>query len=134
MPYKRAVKVSDKVYRALEELKSQLGVDSANKALEELLVERSERALKLLGVTPSVAHRVTPSRVESAVEKEKPLKVKVEMLSGHPWGFWRVQVGEGYDAAVFALPRATLEAMCRKGLLHPGICEALHEAIERGGG
>jgi predicted CopG family antitoxin len=127
MPYKRVVKVSDEVYRALEELKAQLGVDSVNKALEELLVERSERALKLLGVTPSAAQGVTPSSVESVVEKEAPLKVKVEMLS-HPWGFWRVYAGEGRDAVVFALPRAVLEGMCEKGLLRPDICEDLHKA------
>jgi hypothetical protein len=102
-----------------------------NKALDELLVERSERALKLLGVTPSAAHGVTPSRVESAVEKEAPLKVRAEMLSGHPWGFWRVHVGEGHDAVVFSLPRAVLEAMCRKRLLHLGVCEELHKTFKQ---
>ncbi|MCC6024533.1 MAG: hypothetical protein LM600_07525 [Thaumarchaeota archaeon] len=130
MPYRRVVKVSERVYEALEGLKAQLGVDSVNKALEELLVVRSERALKLLGVTPSTAHRVTPSSIESAVEKEAPLKVKVEMLS-HPWGFWRVIVGEGYDSVVFALPRIALEGMCGKGLLHPDICRELYEAFRR---
>jgi predicted CopG family antitoxin len=130
MPYRRVVKVSERVYKALEELKAQLGVDSVNKALEELLVVRSERALKLLGVTPSADLGVTPSSIESAVEKEAPLKVKVEMLS-HPWGFWRVYAGEGRDAVVFALPRLVLEGMCGKGLLHPDICRELYEAFRR---
>jgi len=131
MPYKRAVKVSDKVYKALEELKILLGASSPNEVLEKLLVKRDERALKLLGVTPSTAHRETPSGVKSAVEKEAPLKVRLEMLSGHPWGFWRVIVGEGYDAVVFTLPRAVLAGMCEESLLHPDICKSFYETLKR---
>jgi len=131
MPYKRAVKVSDKVYKALEELKILLGASSPNEVLEKLLVKRDERALKLLGVTPSTAHRETPSGVKSAVEKEVSLKVRFEMLSGHPWGFWRAIVGEGHNAVVFALPRSVLEAMCRKRLLHLDVCESFYEALKR---
>jgi predicted CopG family antitoxin len=135
MPYKHVVKVSDRVYKALEELKALLGARSPNEVLEKLLVERDEGALRLIGVTPSTAHGVTPPTArgvtppEAGEKAQTPLKVRLEMLSGHPWGFWRVIVGEGYDAVAFSLPRSVLEAMCRKKLLHTDICEGLHEAL-----
>jgi predicted CopG family antitoxin len=135
MPYKHVVKVSDRVYKALEELKALLGARSPNEVLEKLLVERDEGALRLIGVTPPAAHRVTPSTAhgvtppEAEEKTQMTLKVRLEMLSGHPWGFWRVIVGEGYDAVAFSLPGPALEAMCRKKLLHRDICEGLYEAL-----
>jgi phage gp46-like protein len=52
MPYRRAVKVSDEVYRGLWELARRHGLESPNQLLEKLLAQ---------GVTPSAPDRVTLS-------------------------------------------------------------------------
>ena len=113
MPYK-TVKVSERVYERLLELARELDVEYPNQALERILFD----------LCKSTAQEVTPWQ-------PRRLRARFEMLSGHPWGFWRVVVGEGHDAVVFALPRGVLEAMCRERLLHPGICEGLYEALRR---
>jgi hypothetical protein len=120
MPYK-TVKVSERVYERLLELARELNVESPNQALERVLFD----------LCKSTAQEVTSRATEEVTSRQpRQLKVRFEMLSGHPWGFWRVYVGEGYDTVVFALPRSVLEAMCRKHLLHLDICEGFYEALK----
>jgi predicted CopG family antitoxin len=121
MSYK-TVKVSRRVYERLQELARELNVESPSQALERLLFD----------LYKSTAQEVTSRSAEGVTSSTRPapLRVRAEML-GHPWGFWRVIVGEGYDSVVFALPRIALEGMCGKGLLHPDICRELYEAFRR---
>jgi len=126
------------VYSRLESLCGGLGL---NECLEELLdrAERCGEPISTVDIRPASTVDIKPistvdvnliSTVDMKQPQPRPLKVRVEMLS-HPWGFWRVIVGEGYDSVVFALPRIALEGVCKKNLLHSDVCEALYEAWTR---
>ena len=87
--------------------------------------------ISTVDIRPASTVDIKPiSTVDMKQPQPRPLKVKAEML-GHPWGFWRICVDEGYDAVVFALPRVVLEGVCKKNLLHSDVCEALYEAWTR---
>ena len=126
------------VYSRLEALCGGLGL---NECLEDILsrVERCRELISTVDIRPASTVDIKPistvdvnliSAVDMKQPQPRPHKVRVEMLS-HPWGFWRVIVGEGYDSIVFTLPRIALEGMCERKLLHTDICEALHNAIAR---
>jgi len=108
MPYKHAIKVSDKVYEKLQELMKATGAESPNQVLEKLLSDDH-------GVTPSTVYRTTTPTDHGVTPS---IRVKKEE---DPFWF-SIVVGEGYDTEYIALNRIQYEKLCRTGLLSPVVC------------
>jgi hypothetical protein len=96
-------------------------------------IDRAERCTSTVDMstifTVDVNLISTVDMPATGAKQPMQLKVRVEpVVDGYFSGYWRIHIGEGYEAEVFALPRAVLERMCKLGILHPDICEVLHNA------
>jgi hypothetical protein len=131
MPYRRAVKVSDKVYERLVELTKRYNLESPNQLLEKLL----ERLL-IEGVTPSETDRVTPCPQQQQQNQEvasspphrvTPSKpVQVSLWQNDP--FWYlIRVGEGLHVIEISLNLIQMSKLCYTGLLAEEVCAKAQE-------
>jgi len=98
MPYRHAVKVSERVYRMLLELTKKHNLESPNQLLERSLAQ---------GVTLSQPHGVTPSVV---VRRKDYFQ-------------WTIRVGEGWEAIEVELNTIQLAKLCKARLLAREVCE-----------
>jgi hypothetical protein len=119
MPYRHAVKVSERVYRMLLELTRKHNLESPNQLLERLLAQ---------GVTPSQPHGVTPSAQQAQQNKgvtpSAPDRVTLSVVVRRKdYFWWTIRVGEGWEAIEVDLSSIQLAKLCKTKLLAREVCE-----------